>query len=222
MCVYRCRFCGLGAAEGEHQQLYRWWWQDLLLLHGTEPGADCLPKPDQSVKGCPNLQGQRLATSLNTINHNHVSAFTGFEELAVLLWLQGREKKGLNEGEQLHKWCIIQCFTSPVSLGCCSLWIISVLYSFGFFFTCHCCEANCKSIKLRLQWHSPTLLPSHPLPPLLVLFPPHLISLAITIPSLDGNWQKLFLEVSPAVYFSCACHYALITSTVLRCAELLN
>lgn len=121
----------------------------------------------------------------------------------------------------MQKWCIIQCFTSPVSLGCCSLWIISVLSSFGFFFTCHCCEANCKSIKLHLQWHPPTLLPSHPLPPLLLLFPPHLISLAITIPSLDGNWQKLFLEDSPAVSFSRVCHYAPITSTVLCCAELL-
>lgn len=59
MCVCRGRFCGLCAAEGEHQQLYWWRRQDLLLLHGAKPGADCLSEPDQSVQSCSSLQGQR-------------------------------------------------------------------------------------------------------------------------------------------------------------------
>ena len=66
VCVRRGRFRGLRAAEGEHQQLDRWLWQDLLLLHGEEPGADRLPEPDQSVQGGPSLQGQRERDRPNT------------------------------------------------------------------------------------------------------------------------------------------------------------
>lgn len=103
LCVYRGRFCGLCAAEGEYQQLYRWRWQDLLLLHGEEPGADRLPEPDQSVQDCPSLQGQRedLTKTLLTIIMLIVPlGFGKLHHTCAVLRLQGHRKKRLKWGRR--------------------------------------------------------------------------------------------------------------------------
>ena len=117
VCVHRGRFCGLGAAEGEHQQLCWRRRQDLLLLHREEPGADRLPEPDQGVPGRPGLQGQSaglgaaraaiitLAISVGTQNEM-ISSACKVVERKGMKWRTGevaRHSKCKNLG-------IISCF----------------------------------------------------------------------------------------------------------------
>lgn len=78
---------------------------------------------------------------------------------------------------------------------------------------CHCCQAKYKSTNLHLQWQTLTLLPYPHLQLRLLLlfflyFPSHLISLAVSIPSLDSmpsnhSQRLLLLLFLPLViYFS--------------------
>lgn len=225
VCVHRGKFRGICAAEGEHQQFYRWWWQDLLLLHWEKPGADCLPEPDQGVQGRQSVQGQKDQLTQTLLSIIALMLSLGLKRLYKCL--QGHRKKGLKQERvkvtNHSKWKMVGLLNGfcqlhrmnvngfqrtflflnelPRSSRCninaksASSWssLITVSSLTEVLSLCHCCQAKYKSTNLHLQWQTLplTLLPYPHLQLRLLLlfflyFPSHLISLAVSIPSLDS------------------------------------
>lgn len=127
--------------------------------------------PTRARRRCPGSPASarsETSTSLSTINHNCLNDFTGFGELAGLVWLQGQEKKGRKEaGEKLQNGGIIECcshgFLSIISSQCLAFWFllsVPLLPGKTAIFT-----------RLHLQWRtiSPDVVPSHPASVLLPL-----------------------------------------------------
>lgn len=91
--------------------------------------------------GLPESARSERATGPNTINHNHINGFTGFGELADLECLQGQREERDEWGRRkvakmvglfnAWEWSangFKETFCSRfLSLGCCSLTVISVL-----------------------------------------------------------------------------------------------